>query len=437
MKQYFGTDGIRGEANVLLTPLLALKVGEYLAYKFKDQRWVIGKDPRQSSDMLEHALASGLASQGGHVYLMGVCSTPALAYVIKEKGFKGGVMISASHNPYHDNGLKVFSDTGLKIPESLEREIESYIRGEITLEMSKDIGFIKSYPEGLQSYIQKLESTIDVRLDGLKIVLDLANGSATTSAQKIFEDLGATVITMNHQPDGININNKAGSTHMSYIQNEVVKSGADVGFAFDGDADRVLASDHLGNLVDGDKIIYILANAMKEKGFLKKNTVVTTVMSNLGFLQSMKKSGIKVITTDVGDRHVAKEMFDNDYLLGGEQSGHILLKDYATTGDGILTALKLTEILIDKNMDLHSLSASCASFPQHLENIYVDNKHEIMQSDMLKEKIEELQSLLGENGRILVRASGTEPMVRVMVEAKTDILCTRLSQEIGDLIKNL
>ncbi len=437
MNKYFGTDGIRGEANVLLTPLLALKVGEYLGYKFKNEKLVIGKDPRQSSDMLEHALASGMASQGAHVSLMGVCSTPALAHVIKEKGFKGGVMISASHNPFHDNGLKIFSETGLKISEALEKEIESYIRGEITLDKPNTIATIKDYPEGLQSYIDTVEKTVDVRFDGLKIVLDLANGSATAGAVQIFTDLGAEVVVMNNEANGININDHAGSTHMSYIQERVIAEKADLGFAFDGDADRALASDHLGKLVDGDKIIYILANDMKASGKLPKNTVVSTVMANLGFMISMKAQGINVITTDVGDRHVAKEMYDNNYLLGGEQSGHILLKEHATTGDGILTALKLAESVVKNKKSLHDLSEACLSYPQLLTNIYVDDKHEVMNNEKLNNRIKELENELGEDGRILVRASGTEPMVRVMVEAKTDDICIRLSSELEGIVNNL
>lgn len=437
MKNYFGTDGIRGEANELLTPGLALKVGEYLGYKFKNEKLIIGKDPRQSSDMLEHALAAGMASQGADVYLMGVCSTPGIAYVIKEHGFKGGVMISASHNPYYDNGLKVFQETGLKIDTALEKEIESYVRGEITLDKPSTIAAIKAYPEGLQSYIEHVESTVTHRFDGLKIVLDLANGSATSSAVQIFEDLGAEVVVMNNEPDGVNINDHAGSTHMKYIQEKVVEVNADLGFAFDGDADRALASDHLGNLIDGDKILYILGKDMKETGHLPNNTVVSTVMANLGFLVAMKENGIKVITTDVGDKHVAKEMFDEGYHLGGEQSGHILLKEYATTGDGILTALKLAEVVVKNKKTLHALCETCISYPQVLNNIYVDDKHAIMENESLINRIKVLEEDLQDDGRILVRASGTEPMVRVMVEAKTDHVCAQLADELGALINNL
>lgn len=437
MKKFFGTDGIRGKANELLTPELALKVGEYLGYKNQKERFVIAKDPRQSSDMLEHALAAGLASSGADVYLMGVAATPALAYVVREHNFVSGVMISASHNPYHDNGLKVFSHTGLKISNELEAEIESYLRGEITIEKSDHIGKIVSYPQGVEDYIEAIENTVETRFDGLKIVLDLANGAATSTAGKIFSDLGAEVILMNAKPDGININNKAGSTHMSYLQKRVVEEKANLGFAFDGDADRVLAADHLGNLIDGDKIIYILGKEMKRTGHLPNNTVVSTVMANLGFIHAMRDENIKVIQTNVGDRHVAKEMFDNGYTLGGEQSGHILLKEFSTTGDGVLTALKLTESIINADLSLYDVSKDCANFPQVLKNITVTNKDEIMNHPSLLDKIKEVEDHLQDEGRILVRASGTEPLVRVMIEASSEDICHTLADEVVNLIENL
>lgn len=437
MRKFFGTDGIRGKANDLLTPDLALKVGMVLGSKYKNEKLVLAKDPRQSSDMLEHALASGIAAAGADVYLMGVASTPALAYVVRNKGFKGGVMISASHNPYYDNGLKIFSETGLKISSELESEIESYLRDEYELEVSSHIGKIRNYPEGIKSYITYIESTVDMRLDGYKIVLDCAHGAATSSAGLIFSDLGAEVILMNNTPNGTNINDHAGSTHMTYLQNRVVKEGADFGFAFDGDADRVLASDHLGNLIDGDKILYILAKAMKETGHLPSNTVVSTVMANLGFIKAMEAQNIAVIQTGVGDRYVAKEMYDHDYTLGGEQSGHILLKEYATTGDGILTALKLAESIVHSKKTLYDLSKTCVSYPQILENIILKDKDKIMTHPKLLEKIKEVEHLLKDQGRILVRASGTEPLIRVMVEAKTDDLCALYAKDVVNLIENL
>ncbi|HZJ87297.1 MAG TPA: phosphoglucosamine mutase, partial [Erysipelothrix sp.] len=349
MKKYFGTDGIRGKANELLTAELALKLGQYLGYKFKGENLVIAKDPRQSSDMLEHALASGIVSSGANAYLLGVLPTPALAYIVKEEAFSAGVMISASHNPYHDNGLKFFSGNGLKMNDQLESEIEAYLEGDITIPLNYEMGQVIDYTEGKNIYIDYVESIVDVNLKGLKIVLDLANGASVTTAYQVFKDLGADIVVMNDKPNGVNINDKAGSTYISYLQKKVVEEKADFGFAFDGDADRVLASDHKGNLIDGDKILYVLAKSMHEDGKLKDNTVVSTVMANLGFIHSMKDNHFKVIQTDVGDRHVAKEMFDHGYTLGGEQSGHILIKEFGTTGDGVMVALKLAETVKKTN----------------------------------------------------------------------------------------
>lgn len=439
MGKYFGTDGIRGEANLLLNPTLALKVGQYLGYKFKGEKIIIGKDTRLSSDMLEHALASGMASSGATVYLLGTCATPALAYLIGAGDFKSGVMISASHNPFYDNGLKVFDETGMKIPDTLELEIEKYIDGEIELDKvaRHEIGTIHDYHEGLEDYILHLESIMNGDFKGLKIVLDLAHGSAVSSAKRLFEDLGAELVIMNDAPNGVNINLDCGSTHINALQARVIETQADMGFAFDGDADRCLAVDHLGNLVDGDKILYVLSKALRDRQKLNNDTVVSTVMANLGFIKSMEKENIHVIQTDVGDKNVFKEMVTHNYKLGGEQSGHIILMDYATTGDGVLTALKLAEVVSTSQKSLYDLTHTCLSYPQVLKNVKVENKSRIMNDASLSQTIENVTIALGDQGRVLVRPSGTEPLIRVMIEAETEAICNQYVDEIMSHIEKL
>ena len=439
MGKYFGTDGIRGEANLLLNPTLALKVGQYLGHKFKGEKIIIGKDTRLSSDMLEHALAAGMASSGATVYLLGTCATPALAYLIGAGDFKSGVMISASHNPFYDNGLKVFDETGMKIPDTLEIEIEKYIDGEIELkEVARhEIGTIHDYREGLEDYILHLESILNGDFKGLKIVLDLAHGSAVSTAKRLFEDLGAELVIMNDVPSGVNINLNCGSTHISALQARVIETQADMGFAFDGDADRCLAVDHLGNLVDGDKILYVLSKELRDHQKLNKDTIVSTVMANLGFIKSMEKENIHVIQTDVGDKNVFKEMVTHNYKLGGEQSGHIILMDYATTGDGVLTALKLAEVASRTQKSLYDLTRTCLSYPQVLKNVTVENKSRIMNDASLSQTIENVTKALGDQGRVLVRPSGTEPLIRVMIEAETEAICNQYVDEIISHIEKL
>ena len=439
MGKYFGTDGIRGVANEKLTPELALKVGEYLGYRFKGQKIIVGKDTRLSGSMLEHAIATGAASTGTDVYLLGLCATPALAYVLRANGFAGGVMISASHNPYMDNGLKCFNSEGMKIDDALENEIERYIDGEITVPYAKadEIGEIFNYHDGLETYIQYVENAIEYRLDGYKIVLDLANGSAVSSAERLFKDLGADVVLMNSKPDGININVDAGSTHMDGILKRVVEEKADMGFAFDGDADRTLAVDHFGNFIDGDKLLYLLGNELRENNALNKTTVVSTIMANLGFLKSMDALGINVVRTDVGDKYVFRSMTENDYQLGGEQSGHIILSDFGTTGDGVLTALKCAEAIARQKTSMYDLTKDCKEFPQVLQNIRVTSKDEIMNHNDVINKVKEIEEILGTEGRILVRPSGTEPLVRVMVEAQTVEICQLHVDEMIALIQTL
>lgn len=439
MGKYFGTDGLRGKANDELSLDIAIKVGQYLGYSFKGEKLVVGQDTRLSSSMFASAIAAGATSMGADVYLLGVCATPALAFAVKNEGFSGGVMISASHNPYYDNGLKCFASTGMKISADLEQKIEAYIDGEITIDVasSNEIGNVVAFPQGLETYIQYLESLIDVRFDGLNIVLDTANGSAVSSAERLFKDLGANVTVMNNKPDGININTECGSTHPEALQAKVVELKADMGFAFDGDADRCLAVNHKGEMVDGDEILYILGGFLKAKNELKEDTIVSTVMANLGFLKSCHKVGLNVITTDVGDKHVYASMNDNDYKLGGEQSGHIILKDYATTGDGVLTALVIAEVASKAGKTLAELGSECIRFPQLLKNVRVNDKQAVMDHASVKEAEARIHHELGEAGRLLLRPSGTEPLVRVMVEAQTDDLCERYVNDMINVINNI
>lgn len=439
MAKYFGTDGIRGEANVRLSVDIALKVGQYLGSVNAGNKIVVGQDTRLSSSMFASAIAAGATSMGADVYMLGVCATPALAHLVKLDGFAAGVMISASHNPFQDNGLKCFASTGMKIDAALENSIEQFIDGEIALDFasSSHIGRVYDYATGLDLYLSHVESIVESSLKGLKIVLDCANGSATSSAQRAFEDLGASVVVMHNDPDGYNINTDCGSTHPESLQAEVLRLGYDMGFAFDGDADRCLAVDHEGNMVDGDAILYILGKDLKRRNRLKKDTVVTTVMANLGFMHAMKAEGLNVVSTDVGDKYVFAEMIDNDYSLGGEQSGHIILKDYVTTGDGVLTALVLAEIAALSKQSLKELSSGFVRFPQVLENIHVSDKVMVMKHPEVLAAVKRAEDALGDDGRVLVRSSGTEELVRVMVEAKSIDLCETHVSDMIKVVKNI
>lgn len=439
MGKYFGTDGLRGDANGKLTVDIALKVGQYLGYFHKGKKIVVGQDTRLSSTMLANALAAGATSTGASVYMLGTCATPGLAYTISNGLFAGGVMISASHNPYYDNGLKVFADTGMKISNELELDIESYIDGTINIPLAnkEEIGIVHPYSEGLRPYIDYLRSLIDVDFKGLRIALDMANGSAISSARELFESLGAEVIAINENPDGFNINTDCGSTHPKKIMDLVVSSKADIGFAFDGDADRCMAVNENGKLVDGDEMLFILGRYLNQKGELKDNVVVTTVMSNLGFMKSCDAIGLKYVTTDVGDKNVFAEMAAHDYKLGGEQSGHIILKDYATTGDGVLTALALTEVAVKASKKLSELGKDFVQYPQLLKNIKIEDKNVVMNNELVIEAIRSAEVALGEEGRILVRPSGTEQLIRVMVEAKTQEICEKYVESVLDVIKTI
>ena len=434
MGKYFVTDGIRGEANKTLTLDIALKVGQYLGSQYKGKKLLVGQDTRLSGNMFASAIASGASSMGAHVYMLGVCSTPAVSYLVVEKEFAGAVMISASHNPYQDNGLKCFAASGMKISDDMQDDIEAFIDGEIELEFadSESIGRINDYAHGMENYISFIESVVQTPLKGLKIVLDNANGSAVSSSQKAFEDLGAQVHVMHSEPNGVNINYHCGSTHPESLMEKVKELKYDMGFAFDGDADRCLAVDHEGNLVDGDAILYILAQDLEARGLLNQSTIVSTVMANIGFIKAAKAKGFNVVQTDVGDKHVFAEMVEKDYALGGEQSGHIIVKRYMNTGDGVLTALMIAEIVAKANDSLQSLLDGMLIFPQVLHNMSVEDKHLIMGHESVLEAERNINEALEGDGRILIRASGTENLIRIMVEAQTHELC---EGHISDMIK--
>ena len=440
MGKYFGTDGIRGKANETLTVQTAFAVGSYLGYLFSRKskgKILIGRDTRISSTMFEAAITAGATAAGCDVYTLKVAPTPAIAYLVKSEGFDCGVMISASHNPYYDNGIKVFDAKGSKLSASIEEEIERFIDGESTIPLVHDgqIGQSFDYTEGLNLYLNWMANLFDFNCQNRRVVIDCANGSAVATAERMLSKMGCDVIALHNNPDGININTDCGSTHPQHLQKAVVESQADVGFAFDGDADRLIAVDEFGNLIDGDKILYACGLHLKKYRGLNKNSIVTTVMSNLGLYKALQKEDINFIQTQVGDKYVYEQMLLQDVKLGGEQSGHIIFMDHATTGDGLLTALKLLEVMADTGQSLAALTEPVAIFPQLLKNVRVKDKKAVMEDVFLKEKIRVLEEELHGNGRILVRPSGTEPLVRVMVEAQSEELCIRLVEEVVELIK--
>lgn len=442
MGKYFGTDGARGKANENLTLDMAVKIGQYVGYyyskKFKRHaRIVIGKDTRLSSDMFESGIAAGAISTGANVYEIGVCTTPCVAYLINRDKFDCGIMISASHNPFYDNGIKLFSSTGKKMPEDVLLEIEDYMDGARSIELAyeENIGQAIDYSDGLALYEAHLKDICHHDLNGMKIALDLANGSATSCAVDVFRDLGAELKVIHSNPDGTNINTNCGSTHPASLQ-ELMRSGKyDVGFAFDGDADRLIAVDEEGNLINGDYTIFICGKYLRDKGELNDNMVVTTVMANLGLYKALAQEHINDIQTQVGDKYVFEEMEKNDYVLGGEQSGHIIFKKYETTGDGLLTALMLTEVMRESGLGLKELGKDLFIYPQLLINVKVADKQKAMEDAELDKVVKSVAETLGDEGRILVRPSGTEPLVRVMVEAKTDDLCEKYVGIVVDYIK--
>ena len=440
--KYFGTDGFRGEANKGLNVYHAFKIGRFLGDYFNKKngyngKILIGKDTRRSSYMFEDALSAGITSSGSNAHLLHVTPTPSVSYIVRSEDFDCGVMITASHNPYYDNGIKIIDSSGEKMKDDFLEKLEAYIDSDINdidLAIGEDIGRTVDFIGGRNRYIAFLIQTVDKSFEGIKVGLDCANGASFTIAKPVYDALGADTYVMNDKPNGFNINVDAGSTHIENLQKFVLENKLDVGFAFDGDADRCIAVDSDGNIVDGDSILYVCAKHMKDEGKLPSNTVVTTVMSNIGLYKALDNLGIDYVKTKVGDKYVHQSMEENDYEIGGEQSGHVIFRKYATTGDGILTSLRIMEAIIDQKSDLKSLTRDLKIYPQLMLNVRVKDKDATLNNEVVKEKIEEVSNSLADTGRVLVRASGTEPLVRVMVEAETDKLAKNSCNEIVDTI---
>lgn len=430
MGKYFGTDGFRGEANIDLTVEHAYKVGRFIGWYFNQKtsraKVVIGKDTRRSSYMFENALVAGLTASGADAYMLYVTTTPSVAYVVRTEQFDCGIMISASHNPFYDNGIKLINAKGHKMEAEVEEKIEAYIDGkteELPFATKKEIGRAKDYSAGRNHYIGYLISSATRSFKGVKVGLDCANGSSFAIAENVFKALGAETYVINHDPDGTNINTNCGSTHIEILQGYVKENHLDVGFAYDGDADRCIAVDEEGKVVDGDLILYVCGQYMKKHGELNNNTIVTTVMSNLGLYKALDAAGISYEKTAVGDKYVNENMVKNGHALGGEQSGHIIFSKFATTGDGILTSLKIMEAMIEQKQSLGQLTEPVEIFPQILENVRVSDKKTAQEDSDVRAAVAEVEKELGNDGRILVRESGTEPLVRVMVEARSHEIC--------------
>lgn len=428
--KYFGTDGFRGEANKDLTVDHAFKIGKFLGNHYKklnkEAKIVIGKDTRRSSYMLESALAAGITSSGADAYLLHVTSTPSVSYITRTEDFDCGIMISASHNPYYDNGIKLVDGDGYKIEGELIEKLEEYIdQKEETIELAQgsEIGRTVDYLVGRNRYIAYLTTTVTKSFKGIKVLIDASNGAAYQISQNVFNILGADVEMMANKPDGSNINLDCGSTHIEELTRRVKEGDYDLGIAYDGDADRCLAVDENGNEISGDHIMYILGKYLRDLGELNKNIVVTTVMSNLGLYKAFDELGIEYIQTPVGDKYVSEEIKENNYSIGGEQSGHIIFSKYATTGDGVLTSIKLVETMVRLKSSLSLLAKDLKIYPQILENVRVNDKDKAMNDPEVLDAVKQAEENLKDSGRILYRASGTEPLVRVMVEAESDELC--------------
>ncbi len=454
--KYFGTDGFRGEANLNLTSMQAYRVGRFLGWYFSSSlsgcnkanyrpRIVIGKDTRRSSYMLEYSIVAGITASGADAYMLHVTTTPSVSYVTRQDEFDCGIMITASHNPFYDNGIKVINKYGEKLDDETTALIEAYIDGNLSaigvqgedlpLAHREKIGEIVDYSAGRNRYVGYLISVASNSYKKLRIGLDCANGASWMIAKSVFDALGAQTVVIGNEPDGLNVNDGCGSTHIEKLCALVKEQHLDVGFAFDGDADRCIAVDENGNMVDGDAMMYVLANRLKSRDMLNGNTVVATVMSNSGFFASLKKIGIECEQTKVGDRFVYESMQNNDFSLGGEQSGHIILKKYATTGDGILTAIMIAEEMCDRKMSLGKLAEPLMLYPQHLVNLRVKDKSAVMNdAEVLKAK-ESVNALINGNGRALLRESGTEPVIRIMIEAETTELCEEYAEKIAKVIK--
>ena len=441
MGKYFGTDGFRGEANEVLTVEHAFKVGRYLGWYYGQEhkaRIVIGKDTRRSSYMFEYALAAGLTASGANAYLLHVPTIRSLSYVTRTEGFDCGIMISASHNPFYDNGIKIINGKGHKMEAEVEEKIERYIDGEtsgLPLAKKENIGRTIDYAAGRNRYIGYLISLATRSFEDMRVGLDCSNGSAFAIAKSVYDALGAKTYVINCEPDGLNINTNCGSTHIEVLQSFVKEKKLDVGFAFDGDADRCIAVDENGEVVDGDLILYICGRYLKENARLSGNTIVTTIMSNLGLYKACDKAGIKYEKTAVGDKYVYENMVKNDFCLGGEQSGHIIFSKHATTGDGILTSLMVMEVILEKKMSLSKLAEPVKIYPQLLRNVKVLDKKTARENPEVIKAVNAVAEALGDDGRILVRESGTEPVIRVMVEASTNELCEKYVTQVTDVIK--
>lgn len=444
MGKYFGTDGVRGEANLELTPELAFKLGRFGGYVLSQHeeerpKVFVARDTRISGEMLEAALVAGLLSVGIEVYRLGVLATPGVSHLVRTENASAGVMISASHNPAQDNGIKFFANDGFKLSDALEAEIEALLDAEedtLPRPSAQGLGNLVDYPEGLRKYEAFLVST-GIKLNGMKVALDGANGAAHRSARHVFLDLEADISVIGDKPDGLNINAGVGSTHPEALQELVKETGSAIGLAFDGDSDRLIAVDETGAIVDGDKIMYIIGKHMARNGQLAKNTIVTTVMSNLGFHKALEAEGIEKVVTAVGDRYVVEEMRQSGYNLGGEQSGHVIIMDYNTTGDGQLTAIQLTKIMQETGKTLSELASEVTIYPQKLVNIRVDNamKEKSMEVPAIADIIAKMEAEMAGNGRILVRPSGTEPLLRVMAEAPTDAEVDYYVDTIADVVR--
>lgn len=452
-RKYFGTDGFRGEANVNLTAMHAFRIGRFLGWYYSQNepnhktRIVIGKDTRRSSYMLEYAIVAGLTSSGADAYMLHVTTTPSVSYVVRQDGFDCGIMISASHNPYFDNGIKLVNRIGEKMDDDTLALIESYIDGDLAalgvegddlpLARRENIGCIIDHVAGRNRYLGFLISVAANSYRGINVALDCANGSSWMIAKSVFDALGASVSVINAEPDGVNINQDAGSTHIGSLRKFVREKHMDVGFAFDGDADRCIAVDEDGSIVNGDHILYILAKRLRSKGLLPGNTVVTTIMSNMGLYKALDEVGIGYIQTTVGDRYVLDAMLENNFFLGGEQTGHIIIRKYAATGDGILTALMLMEEMKDKKTSLGKLASPVTMYPQAIRNVTVADKAAVSHDPKVLAMIGQISAQLGSDGRILIRESGTEPVVRIMVESGSQKTCETYTEKVAQLIEKL
>ena len=445
MLKYFGTDGVRGVANAGLTPEMAFKLGRdggYVLTKDKKDgeraKVLVSRDTRISGQMLEYALISGLLSVGIEVLEVGVITTPGLSYLVRAQGADAGVQISASHNPVEDNGIKFFGSDGLKLSDAKEEEIEKLIdapEDKLPRPSAEGLGTVTNYHEGASKYLQFIENTLPVELSGIKVVVDGANGAASALISRLFADMGVDFTTIATHPDGLNINDHVGATHTKKLQEEVVKQGAQLGLAFDGDADRCIAVDENGNEVDGDHIMYVIGSYLADHGRLKKDTIVTTVMSNLGFTKALERRGLKNIRTQVGDRYVSEEMRANGYNLGGEQSGHVIISDYHNTGDGMLTGLHLLYVMKDTGKSLSELLSDFKEYPQRLINVPVENKKDWKEHKRITEAIEKVEKELSDEGRIFVRPSGTQSLLRVMTEAPTQELADKYCEEVAKVVE--